>query len=175
MRWRRPPPVVFDCHRQNGVVWLPSNAEPPGVLCQIYVEAGVHVGDFPMAWFALARALFVVAVAYAAAILQPLPVGQPANVGFALGLAALVVLFESRVRETAITRLLGALIGCAIGLGIAHAIVTSLFWADSDDGRVAFLHSFTLLVLPYLGLVLGAKHGKWLQPHPLIAPFPPPR
>jgi uncharacterized protein YacL len=139
--------------------------------CQIYVEAGVHVGDFPMAWFALARALFVVAVAYAAAILQPLPVSQPANVGFALGLAALVVLFESRVRETAITRLLGALIGCAIGLGIAHAIVTSLFWADSDDGRVAFLHSFTLLVLPYLGLVLGAKHGEWLEPQRLIGLF----
>ena len=42
-----------------------------------------------MAWFALARVLFVVAVAYAAALLQPLPVGLPANVVFALVLAAL--------------------------------------------------------------------------------------
>ena len=37
----------------------------------------------------------------------------------------LVVLFESRLRETAVTRLLGALIGCAIGLGIAHLIVAA--------------------------------------------------
>jgi uncharacterized protein YacL len=124
-----------------------------------------------MAWFALARVLFVAAVAYAAALLHPLPVGLAANVLFALVLAALVVLFESRLRETAITRILGALIGCAIGLGIAHAIVTGLFWADSADRRVEFLHSFVLIMLPYLGLVLGGKHGEWLEPARLITLF----
>jgi uncharacterized protein YacL len=124
-----------------------------------------------MAWFALARVLFVAAVAYAAAILQPFPVGVPANVGAALTLSALVVCFESRLRETAITRVLGALIGCAIGLAIAHAIVTALFWADNGDRRVEFLHSFTLIVLPYLGLVLGGKHGEWLEPARLITLF----
>src|SRR5207245_1746556 len=163
--------LVFDCHQPEGVVWLPTDAEPPSVLLIIYSEADVHVGDLAMAWFALARVLFVVAVAYAAAILQPLAVGLPVNVGFALALAALVVLFETRLRETAVTRVLGALIGCAIGLGIAHAIVTSLFWADSGDRKVEFLHSFTLIVLPYLGLVLGGKHGEWLEPARLVTLF----
>src|SRR5213083_1964978 len=124
-----------------------------------------------MAWFALARVLFVAAVAYSAAVLLPLPVGLPANVGFALALAALVVLFESRLRETAVTRVLGALIGCAIGLAIAHAIGTGLFWADSGDRRVEFLHSFVLIVLPYLGLVLGGQHGEWLEPPRLVRLF----
>jgi uncharacterized protein YacL len=124
-----------------------------------------------MAWFALARVLFVVAVAYAAALLQPLPVGLPANVAFALVLAALVVLFESRLRETAPTRILGALIGCVIGLAIARAIGSALFWADNLDRRVEFLQSFMLIVLPYLGLVLGAKHGEWLEPARLVSLF----
>ncbi|HEX7136275.1 MAG TPA: PIN domain-containing protein [Vicinamibacterales bacterium] len=124
-----------------------------------------------MAWFVLARALFVAAVAYAAAVLHPLPVALPANLAFALVLAALVVLFESRLGETAVTRVLGALIGCAIGLGIARAIGAGLFWADSGDRKVEFLHSFVLLVLPYLGLVLGAKHGEWLEPARLITLF----
>ncbi len=115
-----------------------------------------------MAWFVLARVLFIAAVAYAAAVLQPLPVGPAANVGFALALAALVVLFESRLRETAVTRLFGALIGCAVGLALARAVGAGLFWADTGDRRVAFLHSFILIVLPYLGLVLGGKHGEWL-------------
>src|SRR5258707_1378517 len=88
-----------------------------------------------MAWFALARVLFIAAVAYAGAVLQPLPVGLPVNVGFALVLAALVVLFESRLRETAVTRVLGALIGATIGLFIARAIGSGLFWADSGDRR----------------------------------------
>jgi uncharacterized protein YacL len=124
-----------------------------------------------MAWFALARVVFVAAVAYTSAILLPLPLGAVANLTFGVILAALVVLFESRLRETAITRVLGAMIGCAIGLGIAHTIVTGLFWADTGNHRVEFLHSITLIVLPYLGLVLGAKHGEWLEPSRLISLF----
>src|SRR5262245_719357 len=111
-----------------------------------------------MAWFALARALFVFAVGYAAAALQPLPIGVPANIGFALRLAVLVVVFEGRVRDLPVSRILGALIGGALGLSIAHAIGTGLFWADSTDRRVEFLHSFVLIALPYLGLVLGGKN-----------------
>jgi uncharacterized protein YacL len=124
-----------------------------------------------MAWFALARGLFVAIVAYAAAILQPLPFGVSLNVVFSLSLAALVVLFESRLREIPITRVLGALIGCGVGLAIAHAIGTGLFWTDSGDRRVEFLHSFTLIVLPYLGLMLGGKHGEWLEPARLVSLF----
>jgi uncharacterized protein YacL len=124
-----------------------------------------------MAWFALARILFVAAVAYAAAILEPLPVGTAPNIAFALALAALVVLFESRLRETSVTRVLGALIGCAIGLAIARTIGSGLFWANNGDRRVEFLHSFILIVLPYLGLVLGGKHGEWLEPARLVSLF----
>jgi len=124
-----------------------------------------------MAWFTLARVLFIATVAYAAAILEPFPVGLPANVLLGLTLAALVVFFESRLRDIPITRVLGALIGCAIGLAIAHTIVTGLFWADTGNRRVEFLHSFTLIVLPYLGLVLGGKHGEWLEPARLAGLF----
>ena len=124
-----------------------------------------------MAWFALARILFVAIVAYAAAVLHPLPVGVPANVVFALALAGLVVLFESRLRQTAITRVLGALLGCAIGLLIARAITAGLFWADPGDRRIQFLDSFILIMLPYLGLVVGGKHGEWLEPARLVAMF----
>jgi uncharacterized protein YacL len=124
-----------------------------------------------MAWFVLARVLFIAVVAYAAALLRPLAYGTPLNVGFALLLAGLVVLFESRLRETAVTRVLGALLGCAIGLLIARAITAGLFWADSADARIKFLDSFILIVLPYLGLVVGGKHGEWLEPARLVALF----
>jgi uncharacterized protein YacL len=124
-----------------------------------------------MAWFTLARVLFATAVAYTAAILQPFSLSAPANVAIALGLAAMVVFFETRLRRTAMSRVLGALIGCVIGLAIAHTIVTGLFWADNGDRRIEFLHGFTLIVLPYLGLVLGAKHGEWLEPARLMSLF----
>ena len=124
-----------------------------------------------MAWFVLARVLFVGIVAYAAAILRPLAFGVPINIAFALVLAGIVVLFETRLRETAVTRVLGALIGCAIGLLISRAITAGLFWADPGDRRIQFLDSFILIMLPYLGLVVGGKHGEWLEPARLVALF----
>jgi len=124
-----------------------------------------------MAWFLLARMLFVVAVAYAAALLQPLPFGMTTNVVFGLCLAGLVVVFESRLRETAVTHVLGALIGGTVGLLVARTIGLGLFWADAGDRRVAFLHSFVLIALPYLGLILGGKHGEWLEPSRLVGLF----
>jgi uncharacterized protein YacL len=83
----------------------------------------------------------------------------------------LVVAFESRLRETAPTRVLGALMGGVIGLAIARGIESSLFWTNSGDQRIEFLHSFLLIVLPYLGLVLGAKNGEWLEPGRLVTLF----
>jgi uncharacterized protein YacL len=124
-----------------------------------------------MAWFALARVLFVAAVAYAAALIRPLPFGIPVNIGFALVLAALVLALERGLRETPVTHVLGALIGGCIGLVIARTIGSGLFFADTGDSRVAFLHSFAIIVLPYLGLVLGGKHGEWLEPARLVSLF----
>lgn len=124
-----------------------------------------------MAWFLLARAFIVAAVAYSAVLLQPLPFGIAANVGFAALLAGLVVAFESQLRESPPTRLIGALIGGIIGLGLARGIEASLFWTNPNDTRIEFLHSFLLIVLPYLGLVVGGKNGEWLEPTRLVTLF----
>ena len=67
-------------------------------------------------------------------------------------------------RDTSASRVLGGILGAAIGLLMARAIEAGLFWADSRDVRVEFLHSFLLIALPYLGLVLGASNGHWLEP-----------
>jgi uncharacterized protein YacL len=124
-----------------------------------------------MPWFALARIVVVGAVAYAAAALQPLPFGIVVNTAFAVMLAALVVLFETRLRETQVTRLLGALIGFIIGIAIARAIEAGFFWLNTANQIVEFFDSFLLIVLPYLGLMLGVKHGEWLEPARLISLF----
>jgi uncharacterized protein YacL len=124
-----------------------------------------------MAWFALARVSFVAAVALAAVLLQPLPIHLAWNVVFALVLAGLAVFLEIRLRETAATRILGALMGCIIGLFLARAISAGIFWADAGDPRVGFLDSFIMLALPYLGLVVGAKQGEWLEPARLVGLF----
>jgi uncharacterized protein YacL len=124
-----------------------------------------------MAWFLLVRLLFVGAVTSTAVVLRPLPGELVTNLVFGLALSGVIVLFEMRLRAASLTHLLGGLIGGAIGLGIAKAIETAMFWANTGDHRFLFLRGMILLVLPYIGLVLGAKRGEWLEPARLIGLF----
>jgi uncharacterized protein YacL len=124
-----------------------------------------------MSWHLVARVSFVVAVAWAAAILRPFNPFVPVDVAIGVALAGLVLFLEARLRETEVTDLLGALIGGAIGLGLAEAVAAAIFWANPSDTQVRFVHSFVLLVFPYLGLVMGARHGEWLHPQRLLTLF----
>jgi uncharacterized protein YacL len=124
-----------------------------------------------MAWFFLVRLLFVASVTYTSVILRPIDPGLFPNLGFGLVLSALVVLFETRLRAASLTHVLGGIIGGAIGLAIAKALESALFWGPSEDHRFMFLRGMILLVLPYVGLVIGAKRGEWLEPARLITLF----
>ena len=124
-----------------------------------------------MAWFILARLLFTVAVAYTAFHLRPLGSDALVNVIFGLALAGVAVLFEWLLRDLALSNVLGALIGGGVGLAMAVGIGAALFWADHNNERVAFLDAFLLLLLPYLGLVIGGRKGEWLEPARLMSLF----
>src|SRR2546427_4569048 len=124
-----------------------------------------------MAWFVLARLLFVAAVGYSAHQLQPVDGGLVPNLLFGIVIGALIVGLEVRVKDTSVTHMLGALLGGAIGLAIAKTIGAALYWANLGSGRVVFLHSLILLTLPYLGMVIGGRRGEWLEPSRLIALF----
>jgi uncharacterized protein YacL len=124
-----------------------------------------------MPWFLLVRVLFVVAVTYATVLTRPF--GTPLELNLLAGviLGLLMVAVEARMRTAEVTDLLGALIGGAIGLGLAKTIGAALFWADATDHRIVFLHSIVLLVFPYLGIAMGARKGEWLEPARLVALF----
>src|SRR3954471_656560 len=124
-----------------------------------------------MAWYLLARVLFVIAVTYAAALIRPFSEHLVIDLAIGTVLGIAIVAVETRLRTAEVTDLLGALIGGAIGLGLAKTIGAALFWADSTDNRVIFVHSFILLVFPYLGIVMGAKKGEWLKPQRLVSLF----
>src|SRR6266536_3015288 len=124
-----------------------------------------------MPWHLVTRACFIAAVAWTAALTRAFHPDLPVNVAIGIALGGLIVFIETRLRSTEVTDLLGALIGGAIGLGLSKTIGAALFWANTSDRRVVFLHSFILLVFPYLGIVMGARKGEWLQPQRLAGLF----
>ena len=124
-----------------------------------------------MAWFVLARVLFLAAVAYSAIVLRPFHSDWIPNAALGVGLASLLVAFEIRLKNASVTNMLGAMIGGAVGLAAAKTISAALFWANTSDQRIAFLHAFTLLALTYLGLLMGGRKGEWLEPTRLVGLF----
>jgi uncharacterized protein YacL len=126
-----------------------------------------------MRWEAIARVGFVAIVAYCAMILRPLGAVMLLNVGFGVAIAAFIIFVGDRLRQTPLPNVIGAIIGCTAGLLLARLIGDAHFWANAADPRVVFLHTLILLVLPYIGLVLGAKSGEWLEPGRLVGVFQP--
>jgi len=117
-----------------------------------------------MRGFQLVRAGFAAVVVYSATLIQPIPGQLIGNAAIGLAVALLIIVAETRLRDAAVTNVLGGLLGFAVGLAVARAISTGLYWTDTESSQIRFLHGLIILVLPYLGLVLGVRKGEWLEP-----------
>ena len=74
-----------------------------------------------------------------------------------------VVLFEIRLRQVSLKRLIGAVIGSI--LGIIGAYLFSLVIKDSIQAgpTQSFLQLFVMLLMAYIGLIVGAGKGELLN------------
>src|SRR6187399_2657572 len=124
-----------------------------------------------MSGFVIARALFVATVTYVSAVI--VPVSNQPLLSMLLGLAVALVLVaaETRLKDAAVTSLLGGLLGFAVGLSLAKTIVGSLTWSNTSNTQVQFLHGLIVVVLPFLGMMMGARRGDWLEPAKLVSLF----
>ena len=124
-----------------------------------------------MTGFLLARAVFVITVVYSSTAIRPIAGHPLLSSLLGLGVALLIVAFEARLRDTAVTSLLGGLLGFGVGLWLSRTIVSSLAWTETRNTQVQMLHGLIIVVLPYLGLMLGARKGEWLEPAKLASLF----
>ena len=109
------------------------------------------------------RILFVFITALSSYELRPLGLDRwPAAVAGLL-FGAAVVLFEIRLRKVSLKRLIGAVIGSI--LGIIGAYLFSLVIRNSlQPGTTqSFLQLFLMLLMAYVGLVVGAGKGDLLN------------
>ena len=125
-----------------------------------------------MAWFILGRLLFASGVIGAAATFRPLAGGDPlANVVLCAALSAAGLVLEWRLRDASVMHVLGAAIGGTLGILVALVVDLALEHIDAPGVHVGFLQSLSLLFLPYLGAMLGGRHGEWLEPSRLVTLF----
>ncbi len=110
------------------------------------------------------RCAFVLLLAGAAWFLRPFSLEPSFSVLLGIAGAALVLLCESRLREVSLKRLSGAAAGSL--LGILGAFLITLVLRQSlpaSSSTVPFLQIATLLLMAYVGLMLGAYKGDLLN------------
>ncbi len=109
------------------------------------------------------RLVFILVVAAACYVLEPFGLTAPVDgaVGAAIGIG--VILFEMRLHKVSLKRLIGAAIGSV--LGILGAYLFSLVIRNSiNPGHTqSFLQLLVMLLMAYIGLIVGANKGDLLN------------
>jgi uncharacterized protein YacL len=118
------------------------------------------------------RLLFVVLLAGVCYFLHPFGI-QTGWEGACLGaVAALaVIVFELRVRALSLRRLIGAVVGSVLGIFGAALFCLVLRTAPMLPANSSALQIFVLLLMTYVGLVVGANKGELLNPAALGTVF----
>jgi uncharacterized protein YacL len=86
---------------------------------------------------------------------------QDAGIGVLFGLA--IVLFEWRLRMMSLKRLIGAAIGSVLGIMGAYLFALVIQHSISPGPTQSFLMLMVMLLMAYVGLVVGANKGDLLN------------
>ena len=109
------------------------------------------------------RLVFILVVALACYELQPFGLNRiPAlGAGALIGLA--VVLFELRLHKVSLKRLIGAGIGSVLGILGAYLFSLVIKNSISAGHTQSFLQLIVMLLMAYIGLIVGANKGDLLN------------
>jgi uncharacterized protein YacL len=112
---------------------------------------------------AVIRTLFILVLTAACFFLRPFGLQPWPAAGLGAFAAAAVIVFELRVRALSIKRLLGAVLGSVLGIVGAALFGMVLSGALPQGGTRALLQLFVLMLMSYIGLMVGASKGDLLN------------
>jgi len=111
----------------------------------------------------LIRIVFIIVVTATCWFLHPFGLyGAPA-IGAGLLMSAMVVAFEIRLRVVSLKRLIGAVIGSILGILGAYLFSVVLKNSITHPETQRFLQLMVMLLMSYVGLVVGANKGDLLN------------
>jgi uncharacterized protein YacL len=109
------------------------------------------------------RLLFVLVVAATCFVIEPfsLPRGLDAGIGALIGCA--IVVFEWKLRMVSLKRLIGAAIGSILGICGAYLFALVIRSSVPEGHTQSFLQILVMLLMAYVGLIVGANKGDLLN------------
>jgi uncharacterized protein YacL len=143
---------------------IPSGGglEKAPVYCAVCVR-GAAPGEVSTVDLILIRFIFVLVVAVTCYVIAPFGVARnlDAAVGAAVGLG--IVLFEWKLRTISLKRLIGAAIGSILGICGAYLFALVIRSSVPAGNTQSFLQILVMLLMAYVGLIVGASKGDLLN------------
>jgi uncharacterized protein YacL len=111
----------------------------------------------------MVRLIFSIACVAAGYHFHPFGLSNYVAAGVGLAFAIAVFLFEIRLQRASLRRLIGAAIGSILGILGSYLMGLVLARTSIPEGSRSFLDVGLLLVMTYIGLVIGANKGDMLN------------
>jgi len=109
------------------------------------------------------RLALVITLAAAAAYLRPFDLRPWWAVAVGAAIAALIILFEIRLNRVNYKRLMGAAAGSLLGIVGAFLVSLVVGGAGFEPRTASYANLVILLVMGYIGLIVGAEKGEMLN------------
>ena len=117
-----------------------------------------------MSWeMAIVRVVFVVMVVAASFKLRPFEFSALHSILFGVLLGIVFVIFEIRLERATLKRLLGAAVGSVLGILGALMLGLLVNLTSIEESTQSFVQIAALMLMAYVGLVLGANKGDLLN------------
>ncbi len=111
----------------------------------------------------LVRLIFVIVVAITCYLIRPFGAHQTLNAGIGASLGLAIVVFEWRLLRVSLKRLIGAVIGSILGIFGAYLFALVIRNSLGDSPLRSFLQIMVMLLMAYVGLIVGANKGDLLN------------
>ncbi len=114
----------------------------------------------------LIRLVFTAILVGAGYVLRPIPGPRSLSVLLGLAVAGAIILFEMRIQRASLKTLVGAAVGSILGIVGAYlvgSLVTNLNQRAINPETQTFLVLALTFLMAYIGLVVGAAKGQYLE------------
>jgi uncharacterized protein YacL len=109
------------------------------------------------------RVIFVLVVAAACFFLPPFGLTPRSAALVGLGIGVAIIVFEMRLRILSLKRLIGAVIGSILGIFGAYLFSLVIRNSITPGNTQSFLQLLVMLLMAYVGLIVGANKGDLLN------------
>jgi uncharacterized protein YacL len=109
--------------------------------------------------------IFIIALVATAGYFFPMfHLDRRISAGIAFVLAVLIMHLETRIRKTQFKVIWGSTVGTFAGVLLGWGLGTVYHSITDDHPTSVFIKLFFLIIMPYIGFLVGTRKSEWLDP-----------